>query len=192
LLRLRHAENDGAWQEFVDIYTPLVYGFCRGRGLQDADAADVAQETMRAVARSMATFEYDPQRGRFRNWLLTVVRSKLNNFLAKQRHQPDPAGPSTLQFKIDGTTTPAEQSGWDAEYHWRLLHWAADRVRGEFQENTWRAFWQTAIEQKDSKAVAQELGMGVGAIYVAKSRVIARLRREIQLVDEDTLTAGIV
>jgi RNA polymerase sigma-70 factor (ECF subfamily) len=96
LVRLRDAGDDSAWRQFVEIYTPLIHGFCRQRDLQEADAADVCQEVMRTVARGAGHFEYDPSRGRFRNWLLTVVRSKLSNFLASRQRQPDPAGPSVL------------------------------------------------------------------------------------------------
>src|SRR2546425_13358367 len=91
LLRVRDVNDDAAWSQFVEIYTPLVFGYCRGRGLQEGDAADVAQESMRAVAKAIGKFEYDQQRGqrgKFRNWLLTVVRSKLHDFLAQQQHQP--------------------------------------------------------------------------------------------------------
>jgi DNA-directed RNA polymerase specialized sigma24 family protein len=82
LLRLRETHNAAAWEQFVEIYTPIIFGFCRNQRLQDADAADVSQEVMRAVARAMEKFEYDRQRGKFRNWLLTVTRSKLSNFSA--------------------------------------------------------------------------------------------------------------
>src|SRR5689334_12401708 len=88
LIRLRDTDNQEAWQAFVQIYTPLVYGFCRSHGLQDADAADVSQEVMRAVARRMVGFEYRPDKGLFRSWLLAVTRSKLNNFFkSSQRRQ---------------------------------------------------------------------------------------------------------
>src|SRR5687768_14200871 len=88
LERLRNVDNAAAWEQFVEAYTPLIYDFCHRAGLQNADAADVAQEVMRAVAGAIRKFKYDPQRGRFRTWLLTVTRSKLNNFLAKQQRQP--------------------------------------------------------------------------------------------------------
>jgi len=114
LLRIRDVGNHEAWEQFVEIYTPLVYGFCRSRGLQDADAADVAQESMRAVAQAIGKFEYDPQRGKFRNWLLTVVQSKLHNFLAQQQRQPTPAGETTLQFKLERDSMP------EADTHGKL------------------------------------------------------------------------
>jgi len=87
LLRVRDVNDNAAWTQFVEIYTPLIYGYCRARGLQEASAADVAQETMRAVVRAIAKFEYDPARGKFRNWLLTVVQSRVSNFLAEQQRQ---------------------------------------------------------------------------------------------------------
>jgi hypothetical protein len=92
LQRLRDPEDVDAWSNFVSLYTPLIFGFCRGRGLTEEDAADVTQETLRAVAGSIGRFDYDPRRSSFRNWLFTVVRSKLNNFLAGQARKPPLAG----------------------------------------------------------------------------------------------------
>ena len=186
LLRVRDAKDEAAWAQFVQIYTPLIYGYCRSRGLQESDAADVAQEAMRAVARAIASFEYDPQRGKFRNWLLTVVQSKLYNFLVQQQRQPALAGETTLQLSHDQNSVRGEDNAWDAEYDRAVFSWAAERIRGEFQESTWRAFWKTTIDERDGKEVAECLGMSVGAVYVAKSRVIARLKQEILSVDADT------
>jgi RNA polymerase sigma factor (sigma-70 family) len=184
LLRVRDASDDAAWTQFVQIYTPLIYGYCRSRGLRDGDAADVAQESMRAVARAIGKFEYDPQRGKFRNWLLTVVQSKLHNFLAQQQRQPALAGETALQLKLN--SAPEENATWEAEYYRAIFNWAAERIRGDFQESTWHAFWQTTIDERDGKDVAESLGLSVGAVYVAKSRVIARLKEEIFSVDTDS------
>ena len=189
LLRVRDLGNQRAWEEFVEIYTPLVYGYCRSRGLQDGDAADVAQETMRVVAQAIGKFEYDPQKGKFRNWLLTVVRSKLHNFVAQKQRQPELAGETTLQLKLELDSTPADESAWEADYYRTIFNWAAERIRNEFQESTWQAFWRTTIEERDGKEVAEALGLSVGAVYVAKSRVIARLKEKIQSVDaEDVMS----
>jgi RNA polymerase sigma-70 factor (ECF subfamily) len=187
LIRLRDARDESAWGQFVEIYTPLIYGFCRGRGLQEADAADVCQEVLCTVSRGAARFEYDPSKGKFRNWLFTVVRSKLNNFFATRQRQPDPAGPSTLMQMVDADSNPVDQSEWDAQYLRHIFNWAAERVRPEFQESTWQAFWKTTVEEEDGKQVAESLGLSVGAVYVAKSRVLTRLRQEIQLVEEEEM-----
>jgi RNA polymerase sigma-70 factor (ECF subfamily) len=187
LLRVRDVSDHAAWTQFVEIYTPLIYQYCRGRGLQEAAAADVAQETMRAVARAITKFEYDPRKGKFRNWLLTVLQSRLSNFLAEQGRQPASASETSLQFHVEKESPATEDAVWDAEYYRVLFNWAAERICGEFQESTWSAFWQTTIDERDGKEVAERLGLSVGAVYVAKSRVIARLKREIQSIDEESV-----
>lgn len=187
LLRVRNVNDDAAWSQFVEIYTPLVFRYCRGRGLQDQDAADVAQESMRAVAKAIAKFDYDPKRGKFRNWLLTVVQSKLLDFVVQQQRQPALASETSLRWKIDNDSLNAGESVWEADYYRAILNWAAERIRGEFQVSTWQAFWQTTIDERDGKEVAASLGLSVGAVYVAKSRVIARLKEEIQSVDPESV-----
>src|SRR4051812_14481068 len=87
LLRLGDAQDGDAWKEFVDLYAPLVYGYARKQGLQDADAADLCQEVLRAVAGAVGRLEYDPQRGAFRNWLFTVARRKLVNWWQARANQ---------------------------------------------------------------------------------------------------------
>ena len=140
---------------------------------------------MRAVAQAIGKFEYDPREGKFRNWLLTVVRSKFHNFMAQQQRQPDLAGKTTLQFMLDRQPPATEDSEWEAEYYRSIFQWAAGRIRSEFQESTWQAFWRTTIDERDGKAVAESLGLSVGAVYVAKSRVIARLKEEIRSLDAE-------
>jgi RNA polymerase sigma-70 factor (ECF subfamily) len=183
LLRLRDAQDAEAWEQFVAIYTPLIYWFCCRQGLQEADAADVCQEVMRTVVRAMETFEYDPQRGKFRNWLLTVVRNKIYDHRVSQQRQPEPSGQSTVQALADQQAAPADESDWDTEYYRCVFQWAVERIRPSFKEATWQAFWRTAIDEQDGQAVAESLGLSLGAVYVAKSRVLARLREELQAVD---------
>jgi RNA polymerase sigma-70 factor (ECF subfamily) len=191
LLRLRDLNDDAAWAQFVEIYTPLIYRYCRTRGLQDGDAADIAQETMRAVAQAIARFEYNPQRGKFRNWLLTVVQSRLGNLVAQRQRQPELAGETTLQLNLERDSADKDDPVWRDDYYRTLFSWAAQRIRGDFQESTWRAFWQTTIGERDGKEVAESLGLSVGAVYVAKSRVLARLKQEILRVDaNDGLPPG--
>src|SRR5437588_5372019 len=94
LVRLHDARDGQAWGQCVDVYAPLVYGFARKHGLQDADAADLTQEVLRAVAGAVGRLEYDPARGSFRGWLFTVVRNKLRNFLDARRRQEQGQGDS--------------------------------------------------------------------------------------------------
>jgi RNA polymerase sigma-70 factor (ECF subfamily) len=179
LLRMRDLENERAWEEFAQIYRPLIYGYARKHRLQDADAADVAQETMRAVALAIRNFDYDPQKGRFRHWLFTAVRSKLNTFLAKQMKQPRGTGETAVYQFLEAQPAPEDTAYWDRQYDQRLFDWAAEQIKSEFKESTWQAFWQTAVEDRSGKEVAQNTGLSAGAVYVARSRVLARLKEKI-------------
>src|SRR3954464_229735 len=89
LVRLRNRHDEAAWAEFVDLYAPLVYGYARKQGLQDADAADLSQDVLGAVCGAVGRLEYDPRRGAFRNWLFTVVRNKLSNWRRARKNRPD-------------------------------------------------------------------------------------------------------
>src|SRR5260370_28946159 len=98
LVRLKNRQDSVAWGQFVEIYGPLIYGFARRHGLQDADAADVMQETLRGVAGAVDRLKYDPAKGSFRAWLLTVTRNKLRNWREKHKHQPHGRGAATTDW----------------------------------------------------------------------------------------------
>jgi RNA polymerase sigma-70 factor (ECF subfamily) len=187
LNRLKDGADADAWREFVRLYGPVVYGFARKRGLQDADAADLMQEVLRSVARNADKMEYDPKRGTFRGWLYTVTRNKIYNFLNGQRNRPRAVGDSAAQERLDAVPDRAADpdEDWDREYQRRLSAKAMDRVRTEFQANTWKAFWGTAVEGRPAQDVGAELSMSPGAVYVAKSRVLARLREEVQALQAE-------
>ena len=184
LIRLRDANDQRAWEQFVEIYTPLIYGFCRQRGLQDADSADVAQEVMRAVARAIGNFDYQPDRGRFRSWLYAITRSKFNDFLERRRKEPA-AGDATMKSLLETQRCPEQDARWDREYNHCVFDWACAQVRGEFTESTWQAFWRSTVNEETGEEVARALGLSVGAVYIAKSRVRTRLRECITEVADN-------
>src|SRR5262249_32785359 len=182
LVRLRDAEDDKAWSQFVDLYAPLVFGLARRHGLQDADAADLTQEVLLAVSRGIRTLEYDPHRGSFRGWLFTVARNKLRNLLAARRRPDRGSGDPDAQQRLEELPAREEEQGarWGQADERRVVAWAAQRVRGAFQDSTWQAFWQTAVEGKTGPQVARALGLSVAAVYLAKGRVMDRLRTIIR------------
>lgn len=185
LLRIRNSDDVVSWREFAEIYAPLILRFAKKHGLQEADAADLTQEVFSAVAGNIGRLDYDRQLGRFRGWLLTVARSKLSNLFARSRRQPQGSGDTGLQESLQSLPSNSDDEAfWDEEYERRLFEWAAERVRGGFQETTWTAFWQTAVVGRDVKDVAQELGITAGAVYIAKSRILARLKEQIQEIGE--------
>lgn len=180
LLRIRDHRDEAAWEEFVKLYTPLIFRFARHRGIQETDAATVAQDVLVTVARNIHSFEYDRRSGSFRNWLKVVTRSRLSDFFrAEQRHVAG-SGDSNIHAAIDQQADPAEQELWEQEYRRSLFEWAVDRIRDDFESSTWQAFWQTSVNDRETAVVAEELGISVGAVYIARSRVLARLRLEVR------------
>src|SRR6516162_6197459 len=101
LVRLRDGGDTGAWREFVHLYAPIIYGFARKRGLQDADAADLMQEVLRSVSLAAKRLEYDPARGSFRGWLFTVTRNKVFNFLESRSRRVLGSGDSRMQQRLE-------------------------------------------------------------------------------------------
>jgi RNA polymerase sigma factor (sigma-70 family) len=185
LVRIRDVRDAAAWREFVRLYAPPVYGFARRRGLQDADAADLTQEVLRSVAGAAARLDYDPRRGTFRGWLFTVVRHKVHDFTARQRRQLRGSGDTRVQVWLEEQAVAEDEAVWNAEYERTLLDRACAEVRTDFEPRTWQAFWQTAMEGQKARDVAACLGMSVAAVYMAKSRVTATLRRRLRALRED-------
>ena len=187
LLRLRDAKDNVAWSQFVEVYSPLIYRFALKRGLQEADAADVTQDVLQAVAKNIGRWDYDPQTGKFRGWLFTVARSKLADYGERRKRAPQGSGDSDMHEWLDNQAAVSEdQAFWEHEYERRVFQWAADQVREQFQTATWQAFWRTAVENEDANAVAKSLEMSVGAVYVAKSRVLARLKEKVQELGDES------
>src|SRR5205807_10230663 len=122
VVRLRDPRDEAAWREFVDLYAPLVYGYARKQGLQDADAADLSQDVLGAVAGAIGRLEYDPRRGAFRNWLFTVVRRKLSNWRAAQSNRTHGSGDTATHQLLAQCLAPADmEAEWDAEWQQRLV-----------------------------------------------------------------------
>jgi RNA polymerase sigma-70 factor (ECF subfamily) len=186
LVRLRDARDRDAWRQFVQLYGPVVYAYGRRHGLQDADAADLTQEVLRAVSTAVGRLDYDPRRGGFGGWLFTVAHHKLHDLLARQRRPGQGSGdPGVQQWLEERPARDEDAALWDQEYERRLFRWAAEQVQPCVNGTTWQAFWQTAVEGRSGKDVAEALGMTAAAVYLAKSRVMARLRELIQQVEED-------
>lgn len=183
LVRIRDAGDHAAWRRFVDTYGPFLYEYARRQGLQDADAADVTQEVLRRVCKAMADFRYDPDHGTFRGWLFTIARNALRTFLVAKGRREQGSGNTNFQRLLEQLPTEdADSQVWDEQYERHLLMVAAGEVRDSFVHSTWQAFWQTAVEGNSAKEVAQSLGISVGAVYVAKCRVLAQIRRELACI----------
>jgi RNA polymerase sigma-70 factor (ECF subfamily) len=184
LVRLRDPRDGPAWGEFVDLYGPLVYGYLRKQGLQDADAADLSQETLVAVAGAVGRLEYDPGRGAFRNWLFTVVRRKLANWRASSAQRAVAGGTATHDLLASRAAPEEMEAAWETEWEERLVAWACEQVRAEVTPSTWEAFRRTALKNQSGKQVAADLGLSIAAVYHARSRILARLKALVRSAQE--------
>jgi RNA polymerase sigma factor (sigma-70 family) len=181
LVRLRDPQDEEAWRQFVDLYAPMVYGYARRQGLQDADAADLSQDVLRAVNGGVGRLEYDPARGAFRNWLFTIVRRKLSSWRRAERSRARGEGPAALERCLTSTDPEAE---WEAEWMQGLFTWACEQVRRDVAGPTWQAFWKTAVDGRPGQEVADELGLTLTSVYHARSRIVARLKELVRSAQE--------
>ncbi len=186
LVRLRDPRDQEAWRTFLDLYAPLLYGFGRKNGLQDADAADLTQAVLQAVSGSIGRLDYDPARGTFRGWLFGVARNQLGKWRRSQR-QPRATGDTDDLQQLAEHPAPEETDWWEHEYRQQCFRVASERVRPRVNDAAWRSFWQTAVEGRAPGDVAAELGLTLGALYTAKSRVLALIKKEIQNLIEEQL-----
>jgi RNA polymerase sigma-70 factor (ECF subfamily) len=184
LVQIRDQGDQNAWREFVALYGPLVYGFARQRGLQDADAADLMQDVMRSVSAAIGRLDYDRNQGTFRGWLFTITRNKVFNFLSARRIRPQGTGDTTANRMLDThpDASDDDSEAWELEYQRRVAALAMQRIKSEFQQKTWEAFRMTAVDGNSPADVAERIGMSPGAIYVARSRVLARLKEEVETI----------
>ena len=185
LLRLRDRGDQQAWAELLEIYEPLIYRLARRKGLQHADAEELTQEAFVAVAAAIERWDPDPSRGSFRGWLFRIARNMTINFLSRTR--PENVGTGGTGFRYFLEQQPAasgeEATLFGREYRREAFRWAAGEIREEFRESTWRAFWATAVEGRDIKETAGALEMSLGAVYAARSRIMARLKRKLQQLE---------
>lgn len=173
------AHDPDAWRRFTVIYGPLVLGWSRRAGLQQSDAADVVQDTFQAVAMRVGEFRRDRLDDSFRGWLWTIARSKLHDHFRRLGRHPEATGGNTAHQQLQALP---ERPPVDPESHREtaaVTRRALAIIQSDFQETTWLAFWRTAIDDQRATDVASELGLSVAAVYMAKSRVLARLRQEL-------------
>jgi len=177
-----------AWERLVDLYGPVVYHWCRQSNLRAEDAADVVQEVFAAAARAVAGFHRDQPGDSFSAWLRTITRNKIRDYFRRRQGKAVAKGGTQAQRRIMEIPEPPEldepTQTEQADDHSLLSHRALELVRAEFEEKTWQAFWLVAVEERSPADIAEELGMTLHAVYKAKSRVLIRLRQELDELPE--------
>lgn len=180
IAQLQDAGNTAAWDSFALIYRPVVYRLARARGLQPADADDLSQQVMMSVARAIPQWQRDPQ-ARFRHWLARIARNAIVNALTRGR-QDRAAGGSEFICVINNL--PDEQDEFESqveiEYQRQVYRHAAEIVRDQVQEDSWRAFVLTVVEGQPIALVADQLGKSIGSIHAVRSRIMRRLQNTVR------------
>lgn len=186
LLRLRDYKDEFAWAEFSAIYEPVIYRLVKRRGVQDADAREIVQEILMSVAGAIERFDVTAQ-GSFRGWLSRITRNATIDRLRSVQSRRELTGGSSIvriidaaasnERGLDGFQQDAELSHeFDRDHRQQLFRWAASKVRSRTGEKNWIAFWRTAVEDQSIAQVASDLGITEGSVYVARCRILKRIR----------------
>ena len=176
ILSLQLGEDDTAWLRVVRIYGPLIHTWCTRCGLQDSDAADVSQDVLADLAKSIEKFSRDGDGATFRGWLWTITRNKIADHFRRWSQTTNGSGGTGAlhlieQLPDERPETPADVT----DLHLRAL----EGLQCNFNEATWTAFWRVVVEGDAAKDVSEDLGITVWAVYKAKTRVMAKLRAEL-------------
>ena len=188
LVQVRSPANREAWDQFASIYRPAIYRLARHKGLQDADAQDLAQRVLMAVASAIGRWEKSDEAVRFRHWLRRLTRNAILNALVRQP-QDHAAGGSWVQELLleQPDDDPHATAQIELEYRRELYLRAARLVQSDVEPKTWRAFELTVVENRSIGVAAVELDMPVGTIYAARSRIMRRLRKAVQDLEQPEL-----
>ena len=182
VVRIRNPRDDQAWGEFVALYEPVIFRMAKRRGIQDADAREIVQEVLMSVIAAIDRFDVTAT-GSFRGWLSRITRNATIDRLRKATTKRERLGDSGAIQKLDQLAM-AERGGlvsveeeFERDRRQQLFRWASAEVRRRTGESNWIAFWKTSVEGTEVATVAHELGISEGAVYVARCRILKRIRQ---------------
>ena len=180
--RLQDSHDDNAWDSFVALYQPLIHNYCRSRGLQEADARDISQNVFYKVGKALPRFDYDPTKGKFRNWLGIITFREMRHYVHKAKVAVQGKGADA-----DATFANLEAvaSNWDDAFNAHILQTAFNRIRPEFDRLTWDVFTDVWVNDIAASIVAHDVNKPIGWVYKAKFRVVHRLKCELKYLAED-------
>ena len=180
--RVKDLSDGASWAEFVRIYQPVVFRMARRRGLQHADAEDVIQQVFVSISGSIDRWTTTDGAPPFRAWLTTVARNAITRALTR-RPRDLATGSTSVADVLDAQTDSSQLSAeLLVEARREVVLWAAEQIQSEFSADTWAVFWRTSVEGVSIADMAAASGRSAGAIYVARFRVISRLKKKVSEV----------
>ncbi|TWU03658.1 RNA polymerase sigma factor [Neorhodopirellula pilleata] len=181
IVRLANADDQSAWWAFVDRYEPFLKHLIARQGVPAQHVADVSQQVLVAIAGSVGRWTDDGRNASFRRWVSRVARNVVIKFMTRQRREIGGQGGTDHLIQLAEQTADSDPN-LERQYRHELIVWAAGKVRGEFAEASWQAFWATMIDGRDVAEVATELNRSAGSIYMSRSRILRRIRETIDEV----------
>lgn len=180
LERLQADPRSPAWQQMTDIYQPLIRSWLHRQDVLYSDADDLVQEVLAVVVRRLPDFEHNQRIGAFRTWLRTITVNVVRDHWRSKKHRPTAPGGSDLKEFLNQLEDPESglSHAWNQEHDRHVTHRLLEMLKGDFEPKTWQAFTRLALDGASAADVAQELGLSTNAVFIAKSRVLARLRQE--------------
>lgn len=178
--KIKDSADAEAWAEFAAIYNPLIFEICRRKGLQHADATDIAQDVLSQVASAIGSYRHDQSGATFRGWLYCITRNVTVDFFRRRSKDPLATASALPNWEQIRVPTAEESREFQLEFRKRMFAVVAGSVQSQVAGKTWSVFWKTEVEGNEIETAAEALGMTIGAAYVARSRVMAKLRNEVQ------------
>jgi RNA polymerase sigma-70 factor (ECF subfamily) len=179
IIQLKDPGNCLAWNQFVAHYQPFLQHVIQRQGVPDRHVADVTQQVLLAIAKSVESWQDDGQPASFRRWLRRVARNVVIKYMTRERRAiGGQGGTEAIDLLHDLPAAPDREQ--EARYEHELILWAAQQVRREFQAKSWEVFWATMIDNRSVAEVAEQYEVSPGSIYMSRSRILARIRRMIE------------
>jgi RNA polymerase sigma-70 factor, ECF subfamily len=181
LLDQLSAGTEAAWNELDTLYRPLIFGWLRRFDFQLSDQEDLTQDVMSKLHREIKKFEHNGRVGAFRSWLKTITANQARDFIRSGRFQPKAIGDSTFQAVINQLDDPNSDASreFDRQHDAFVVRRMLDAIKPEFEESTLEAFTLHVLSGLSASEVAEQMGTTTGNVYVAKSRVLRRLRERV-------------
>lgn len=184
--KLHDARDAEAWSQFTAIYQPVIFRFCRAKGLQHADATDVTQEVLAKISAAIENFDLSREKKNFRGWLYRITRNLVVDFIRKRDKDPLVQFDAGLELATSLSPNVDESAEFQRTFERQVFLLVSQKIRHHVKPETWEAFWETEVNRKPVADAARDLGMSTGAVYVARSRILARFKSEVEQALEGT------
>jgi len=178
--RLQVVGDSAAWDRLFDLYQPWLVIWIKKYGVQDSDADDVAQEVLLTVSKGLKTFDHNGRIGAFRTWLRSILVNRLRNFWRTRDRKPEAQKDSEMDRRLSLLEDSSSEMSllWNRQHDLHILHQLLNLVEPQFSKVSWKAFLRVAINGEPPAIVAREMDISLNAVFIAKSRVLKRLRHE--------------